>query len=108
MRCTLRTLETAPAPVGEDQGRKSNAIGLYDMSGNVLEWVEDCWHVDYNDAPTDGLAWLEANRGYCQGRVLRGGSWHLNPVDLRVSARHMNIADDRFPFIGFRLAQDLP
>ena len=43
------------APVGADQGRQPNTIGLYDMSGNVFEWVEDCWHGNYRDAPTDGL-----------------------------------------------------
>ncbi|MBI4003059.1 MAG: SUMF1/EgtB/PvdO family nonheme iron enzyme [Nitrospira defluvii] len=63
------------APVGEDKGRKPNARGLYDMSGNVFEWVEDCAHNDYQGAPTDGTAWLEADGGNCKGRVIRGGSW---------------------------------
>jgi len=38
-------------PVGS---RKPNVLELYDMSGNVWEWVEDCWHNDYKEAPTDG------------------------------------------------------
>ncbi|MEP6933853.1 MAG: SUMF1/EgtB/PvdO family nonheme iron enzyme [Nitrospirota bacterium] len=97
------------APVGIDQGRKPNAIDLYDMSGNVFEWVEDCWHGNYKDAPTDGEpAWLEANAGDCQARVLRGGSWFNSPVSLRVSYRFWLDAVNRNYFIGFRLAQDIP
>ncbi len=92
------------APVGE---KKPNGLGLYDMTGNVWEWVEDCVHVDYNDAPTDGSAWLEDGGGYCSRRVLRGGSWYEGPVDLRASYRVWITADFRDPTIGFRLAQDI-
>ncbi len=94
------------APVGSDQGRNPNAIGLYDMSGNVFEWVEDCWHGSYKQAPTDGSAWLEANGGNCQGRVVRGGSWFNFPEFLRVSNRLWVTADPRNFGIGFRLVQD--
>ena len=51
----------------------SNGYGLHDVHGNVLEWVEDCWHSDYSGAPTDGSAWTSG--GNCNRRVLRGGSW---------------------------------
>lgn len=95
------------APVGQDKGRKPNTIGLYDMSGNVLEWVEDCWHRTYEHAPSDSTAWLEANGGNCQERVIRGGSWGLRPVGLRTSDRSRNDAGRRYDSIGFRLAQDL-
>src|SRR5262245_29868313 len=74
-------------PVGT---RKSNTLepqGLHDMSGNVWEWVEDCWHNDYKEAPTDGSAWLEANGGNCGQRVIRGGSWNFTPLNLRASRR---------------------
>ena len=95
------------APVGKDKGRRPNAMGLYDMSGNVFEWVQDCVHENYNEAPTDGSAWLEANGGNCQGRILRGGSWEDGPMDLRVSKRTRVVVSLKFDNIGFRLAQDM-
>lgn len=94
------------APVGASEGRKPNALGLYDMSGNVFEWVEDCVHNNYDGAPTDGSAWLEKDGGNCNGRVVRGGSWSNAPVGLRASFRSWIGAGYRFDGIGFRLAQD--
>jgi formylglycine-generating enzyme required for sulfatase activity len=76
------------------------------MSGNVWEWVEDCWHNDYQGASRDGSAWLEAGEDHCV-RVLRGGSWGYEPGDLRASFRVRSPADFRFYDIGFRLAQDI-
>lgn len=97
------------APVGHDRGRKPNGIGLYDMSGNVLEWVEDCLHDTYEAAPTDGAAWLEAGRGDCQDRMNRGGAWGANrPETLRVSRRFSNVSGTRNDGLGFRLVQDIP
>lgn len=92
-------------PVGSKQ---PNGLGLYDMSGNVREWVNDCWHWDYNGAPTDGSAWLATNGGDCNVRVIRGGSWNDGLVYLRASTRSMLYADFRNSELGFRLAQDLP
>ena len=91
-------------PVGS---RKPNSIGLYDMSGNVFEWVQDCWHESYTGAPTDGASWLEANGGDCSLRVMRGGSWNLSSVYLQASARNRLSAVGRVNYVGFRLAQDL-
>ena len=92
-------------PVGS---RKPNSLELYDMSGNVWEWVEDCWHSNYDGAPTDGSGWLEANGGDCGQRVLRGGSGGDRPLSLRSSHRFSYNADFRIFAIGFRLAQDIP
>ncbi len=92
-------------PVG---GKKPNGLELYDMSGNVFEWVEDCVHSNYNGAPRDGSAWLEANGGNCEARVVRGGSWGDGPGHLRASLRTGSYAGNRGGSIGFRLAQDTP
>lgn len=51
---------------------RPNSWGLYDMYGNVWEWVQDCWHDDYTAAPSDSRAW---GGGDCGLRVLRGGGW---------------------------------
>ncbi|HBP90253.1 MAG TPA: formylglycine-generating enzyme family protein [Nitrospirales bacterium] len=91
-------------PVGTQQ---ANGLGLQDMSGNVWEWVQDCWHDDYQHAPTNGSAWLEANDGTCGTRVRRGGSWTNSPGSLRSSFRTGYSADSRSIQIGFRLAQDI-
>jgi formylglycine-generating enzyme required for sulfatase activity len=57
-------------PVGE---KEPNSFGLYDMHGNVWEWVEDDWHKNYKGAPNDGRAWIDEPRG--ARRVIRGGGW---------------------------------
>jgi formylglycine-generating enzyme required for sulfatase activity/energy-coupling factor transporter ATP-binding protein EcfA2 len=88
--------------------RKPNGLGLFDMSGNVYEWVEDCWHSGYGGAPTDGSAWLEKNGGECGHRVIRGGSWFNSPGIRRASDRHRNTTDYRYSDRGFRLVQDIP
>ncbi len=59
-------------PVGQ---KKPNAWGLYDMHGNVWEWVEDDWHDSYDGAPDDGRAWVDDPRSASADRVIRGGSW---------------------------------
>jgi hypothetical protein len=64
--------QTAPAG-----SFKPNAFGLYEMHGNLWEWVEDCWHDNYLGAPADGSAWLQG--GDSSYRVVRGGSWHNDP-----------------------------
>jgi formylglycine-generating enzyme required for sulfatase activity len=93
------------APVGSKQ---PNGIGLYDMSGNVWERVQDCWHMDFNGAPVDGLSWLEEHDGDCARRVGRGGSWDTTPVFIQVSSRNSFSTGGREDDLGFRLVQDLP
>jgi formylglycine-generating enzyme required for sulfatase activity len=88
-------------------GKRANGFGLYDMIGNVAEWVEDCWHENYTGAPRDGSAWLESGDGDCRQRVLRGGSWYNLPVNLRASTRGRYHADLRGDNVGFRLVQDV-
>ena len=64
----------------------ANAFGLYDMHGNVDEWVADCWHNNYEGAPIDGRAWTTG----CDEdwTVVRGGAWTYNPRDLRAAYRN--------------------
>ena len=62
-----------------------NAFGLYDVHGNVWEWVEDCYHYNYSGAPSDGTAWTRG--GNCRRLILRGGSWSVDPRDLRSATR---------------------
>jgi len=82
-----------------------NAFGLYDMQGNVAQWVEDCWHDDYTaDVPTNGSAWLD---GKCDGRVMRGGSWQDSQGELRSSARTGEFKVMSSYTDGFRIARDL-
>ncbi len=84
-----------------------NPFGLYDIAGNVWEWVQDCWHKNFNGAPVDGRAWEEARDSECSVRVLRGGSWNYPTRFVRSSNRDWNWPDTRHNFIGFRLARDM-
>jgi formylglycine-generating enzyme required for sulfatase activity len=90
---------TAPA-----MSFKPNAFGLYDVHGNAWTWTQDCWVDNYKDASTDGSAWTG---GDCSRRVLRGGSWDLNPRSLRAADRSRGYPGIRSISIGFRLARTL-
>jgi formylglycine-generating enzyme required for sulfatase activity len=77
------------------------------MSGNVWEWVQDCWHENYDKAPEDGKAWQEQNNDDCAPRVMRGGSWLNDANNLRSANRDRSYPDYRhYRATGFRLAQD--
>ena len=76
-----------------------NSFGLYDMHGNVWEWCQDDYKDDYINAPTDGSA-LTSSSGY---KLLRGGSWNLNPEDCRSAYRDYYNLDNYHYDIGFRV-----
>lgn len=88
-------------PVGQKQ---ANAYGVYDMSGNVWEWVEDGWHKTYAGAPVDGTAWQASDSSH----VLRGGSWYFDPWIIDAADRNWNVPSFRYGTLGFRLARTLP
>jgi formylglycine-generating enzyme required for sulfatase activity len=99
-----RYTEIGTVPVGS---YSANAFGVYDTAGNVEEWVEDCWHKIYKDAPIDGSAWLSENEGNCEKRVLRGGSWSASPWYIRSAYRSKFPATARSSDYGFRIARTL-
>ena len=100
--CGSRWDDEKTAPVGSFS---ANAWGLYDVHGNVWEWVGDCWNDSYTGAPADGSAWA---RGDCAKRVLRGGSWSLSPRSLRSAYRFRYSTGFRLNyFFGFRIARTL-
>ena len=97
------------SPVGS---YPANRWGLYDMIGNVSEWVEDCWNSSYRGAPIDGSAWLS---GDCSRRVTRGGNYAGFPIAFRSVTRAIQISGDvvnqrgmRRTDVGFRVARSLP
>ena len=89
-------------PVGQ---KEANAFGLYDMHGNVWEWVEDDWHKNYDGAPANEKAWIDSPRGV--NRVLRGGSWDLGAGFCRSAFRYGWGPDRRYSYLGFRLARSV-
>ena len=88
------------APVGQFS---ANAWGLHDMHGNVFEWVQDCLHDSYANAPEDGRAWREENGGDCSYRVLRSGSWNHFQVNARSAYRGRGSPSNRNNHLGFRV-----
>jgi len=81
-----------------------NRFGLFNMAGNVQQWVEDCWNPNLIDLPSDGAARVS---GDCSSRVVRGGSWDDEPVNVRSAARKYDVAKARLSYIGFRVAREL-
>jgi formylglycine-generating enzyme required for sulfatase activity len=89
-------------PVGE---KEPNKFGLYDMHGNVWEWVEDDWHGNYDSAPDDGRAWIDEPRGAY--RVFRGGGWDYGARICRSASRDFGEPGFRYRYLGFRLARSV-
>jgi formylglycine-generating enzyme required for sulfatase activity len=90
------------APVG---AFNPNAFGLHDVSGNLSEWVEDCYNTSYEGAPTDGRVWTTAD---CPRRVIRGGNWSHSAVGVRSANRNGDPPSLRNMIVGFRVARTLP
>jgi eukaryotic-like serine/threonine-protein kinase len=80
-----------------------NTFGLYDMHGNVWEWCQDSWHDKYNDAPTNGSAWIDNN----EYKMLRGGSWHDGPRRCRCASRNYYARAYRVINVGIRVVMVL-
>jgi formylglycine-generating enzyme required for sulfatase activity len=102
---------SCPEKIGSGKGRPvsvgsyaPNAFGLYDMMGNVREWVQDCREKDYANAPTDGSPRIFS---WCQTRVRRGGAWDDNMENLRSAARSYmvtTVSSSISRSVGFRVA----
>ena len=88
------------APVGSF---KPNAFGIYDMIGNLGEWVQDCATGSYSDLGADG----SPNNGDCSKRMVRGGSWGTQPRQLRSAERIRYMPTDVDDSIGIRVAKSL-
>ena len=88
-----------PQPVGT---REANPFGLHDMLGNVAEWVQDCWHPNFDGAPDNGDAWMG---GKCRVGTVKGGDWHDLPWYLRPAHRTGVMRRNHYNYIGFRIAQ---
>jgi formylglycine-generating enzyme required for sulfatase activity len=98
--CGTRWDNRSTAPVGS---LAANAFGLYDTSGNVMEWVQDCFHRNYDGAPRDGSPWL---KGDCSQRMVRGGAFNKPVSSARSTARFQLPVDARFNMLGFRVVRD--
>lgn len=86
----------------------ANGFGLYDMIGNVAEWVADCQHPDYRGAPADGSAWNAACEQEGDYFITRGGSYSAPRSVLRSAARgHGGRTNASSLGEGFRVAEDI-
>jgi len=92
------------APVGSFP---PNAFGMYDMHGNVYEWVADCWHPDYVGAPANGKAWMEESGGVCLDAQIRGNDWGEAPVFSRSGNRNSRKREVRGDWLSFRVVREL-
>lgn len=99
--CGSKWDDKETSPVGSFP---ANAFGLFDMVGNVWEWTSDCYHNNYNGAPSDGSSWQGSD---CGRQVLRGASWGKEPQYLGSAIRVWDYPSDRDDTDGFRVARDL-
>lgn len=99
--CGNKWSQDLPVEVGT---LEANPFGLFDMNGNVWEWVSDCWHKNYTGAPRDGSSW---NTAGCTVRVIRGGSWRNDKSYVHSASRFKYDAYVRYLQNGFRVAKSL-
>ena len=86
------------------QSFSPNPWGLYQVHGNVYDWVEDCWNDNYDGAPSDGSAWMSGN---CNGHVLRGGAFSRSAQTARSAARIWFGSSNRLVYMSVRVARTL-
>jgi formylglycine-generating enzyme required for sulfatase activity len=107
------TVKTSALPTGSASPPKGtlpvysyapNAWGLFQVHGNVAEWVEDCWNRSYMGAPAKALA---VQSGNCDRRVVRGGGWEYFAPALRSAHRESARKENRYYHVGFRVARNL-
>ena len=91
--------ENKSQPVGL---KKPNQFGLYDISGNVMEWTQDCWNESYKDAPTDGSAWRSGN---CDRLVVRGGAYLEESDAMRIAIRFFHPPTGKYDYLGVRVVR---
>ena len=91
------------SPVGS---LAKNDFGVYDIIGNVWEWVEDCYIMPYGTQPTDGSA--HQVDGLCEKRGVRGGAWHSRATWQRPTFRGRDTEGFVTQVFGIRVARDLP
>jgi formylglycine-generating enzyme required for sulfatase activity len=94
--CNDPFAQTSPAGSYE-----ANAVGLYDMRGNVWEWVSDCWTPGFNYK-------TKPSERDCRKRVVRGGSWSSQPVLSALAPKGFEAETRASRTIGFRISRSLP
>ena len=99
--CKSEYNTSKPAKIGT---YKPNPYGIYDTAGNLYEWVHDCYHRNYKEAPTDGSVW---EGGDCKVRIARGGAYHSPASSMRVENREKFNSSRGQYNVGIRLARDL-
>lgn len=99
--CGSKWDRDSTAPVGSFP---PNNFGLYDMAGNVREWIMDCYQPNYSGAPDDGSAWMETA---CKERVVRGGAFNKTSDSMRSTWRGHFKPDSNLTFVGFRVVREL-
>ena len=98
--CGTQYSARGPAAIGSFE---PNPFGLYDTAGNVLEWVQDCYHSNYSGAPDDGTVWEDED---CGKRVARGGAYNTPSDSWRSQKRSAFKSTRGRKNIGFRIARE--